>query len=679
MLLGGFAITARLDVSIIVVSHNTRDALRECLDSLKASSGGASFEVIVIDNGSCDGSAEMVSSEYPAARLIRNEFNLGYAKAANQGLRAMDGRYALMVNSDVALSEGCLDMLVRFVDANADVGAVSPLLSRNDGSPRNTAAAYPSIITEVFNKGLLKLLAPRRYPGKNLKGRVAIEVDSLVGACMALRSEAVYEAGLFDESFFLYLEDTDLCLRLKALGWKVCVLPSVKVYHRGGASASAMGAKARIEYYLSLGRFFAKHRSKLSGTMLWPALGLKFLVNLLCSFVAVSVSLYLLPTLRTKLRTNAELFWWYLKRGPENCGLGFESQDERARLPLTLKSDEKILIIKQSSMGDIIHTLPALAALRRTYPRAGLFWSAERAFVEILDGNPCLDGVFTLNTRMQKGILKPAKALAEICNNALRLRGEKFDIVIDFQGLAKTSILSYLCGAKVRIGFERSREPCSWLYTHRVKIDGDELHAVDRYIALLRALGVKDAPLRFFIPRTSFNLEAIDKFLASIPQDGREIVVIHPSAGKAANIWLEERYCELGDRIIEDFGALLILTGSRADAGLVRRIASKMSGSPIDAAGKLTLGQMGELLRKAKLFIGGDTGPLHLAAAVSCEVVAIFGAANPKRTGPYMALDNVVVPEAACSPCYKWRCKSLECMESITVEKVYGLVKKAMG
>ncbi len=266
-----------LTLGIIIVSYNTCDLLRACLRSVYASRGDFTFRVCVVDNGSSDGSAEMVAAEFPQTLLIANEENVGYPAANNQGLRAFGfgeshrsgsptdpPPFALLLNSDTELPSDGLAAMLNFMDRHADAGAAGPKLVRPNGSlDLACRRSFPTPEVSFYRMiGLSRLFphSPRfgRYNLTYLDPDQATEVDSVVGAFMLVRGEAIREAGLMDESFFMYGEDLDWAYRIKEAGWRIYYNPAVTVLHVKKAS-TRQNPRAQVEFYRAMETFYRKH------------------------------------------------------------------------------------------------------------------------------------------------------------------------------------------------------------------------------------------------------------------------------------------------------------------------------------------------------------------------------------------------------------------------------------
>jgi GT2 family glycosyltransferase len=234
------------DISTIIVSFNTCDLLRECLTALDREIIGITHETIVIDNASRDGSAEMVAREFPQVLLLRSEINLGFGPANNRGLKAARGRYVVLLNSDAFPQSGAIRRSLDHMEAHPEVGLGGGRLVGRDGSWQPSARMFPSILNEFLTMSGMAA----RYPKSRLMGRAdrtwadplePAPADWLPGAYVIIRHEALQRVGHFDERFFLYYEEVDLCRRIKAAGYSIWYWPDIVVVHLGGESSKTVG------------------------------------------------------------------------------------------------------------------------------------------------------------------------------------------------------------------------------------------------------------------------------------------------------------------------------------------------------------------------------------------------------------------------------------------------------
>ncbi len=310
-----------MDLSIIIVSWNTKEFLLSCVGSVFESGPGVSREVIVVDNGSQDGSGTEVKEMFPLIRLVENERNLGFAKAVNQGLQMAAGRYILLLNPDTQMKRGTIERFVSFMDLHPETGVAGAQLLNSDGSKQNSIANFPSLATELFNKSLLRVLFPKRFPGKERNYSEPVEVDSVIGACMMVRREGLAQVGFLDENYFLFLEETDWCYRMKKAGWKIYHVPQAEVFHFQGKSAEADKKRAKVEYFRSRYHFFKKNRGGGQWFILLAGLLVRLGCELLAMTVASLVTLFIVKSWRRKLLIYAYLFLWHLRLCPEGMGL----------------------------------------------------------------------------------------------------------------------------------------------------------------------------------------------------------------------------------------------------------------------------------------------------------------------------------------------------------------------
>jgi len=252
-----------VDLAIVVVSYNTTYHLKRCLLSLKNNplSDGSSV-VVVVDNASTDGSPQMIRKKFPWAYRIENDENLGFARGCNQGIRAIDAKYYLLFNSDAASMGNALDVMVSFMDANPDIGAAGGLTFTEDGVIQPSTLVHPNYWNLLFSRAsLLAKLPVFRWKMEELR-KVPddiTDVPALAGGFLILRAEAIEEVGLLDERFFLYLEDIDICRRLRKAGWRVVFNPNARILHSWGASSNKRRTKAFWWHHMSMFRYFQKH------------------------------------------------------------------------------------------------------------------------------------------------------------------------------------------------------------------------------------------------------------------------------------------------------------------------------------------------------------------------------------------------------------------------------------
>ncbi len=271
---------ASCDLSIIIVAWNVRDLVLDCLASIRDARLAISNEVLVVDNGSHDGTVEAVRRQFSETHVIALPENVGFAAGNNQGLLKMNGRYAVLLNSDTIVLRGGLERCVGYLDAHPDVGVVGPQLLNPDRTKQNCIHNTPSLVSEVVSQSLLRRLFPGRYPSKRVEYREPIEVDAVLGACLFVRRDVVQEVGPIDEAYFFFLEETDWCHQIRERGWKVVHLPDAQVIHLYGESTKKkVPLQTRIEYYRSRYTFFRKNRTRAAYVGLRLLVGAKLLLG----------------------------------------------------------------------------------------------------------------------------------------------------------------------------------------------------------------------------------------------------------------------------------------------------------------------------------------------------------------------------------------------------------------
>lgn len=244
-------------VSVIIVTWNSEREISGCLSSLEND-----LEVIVVDNCSQDRTKEIIRENFPKVKFLENPSNLGFAKANNRGVRAAKGKYILLLNPDTVVREGSIEKMSRFMDTHPDVGVIGPRLLNPGGSVQPSCREFPSYKNILFELTGI----PRIFPNLSLwrmgyfNHNTLREVDQPMGACLLIRREVLKEVGGFDESFPIFMNDVDLCYRIKRRGWKVLFFPEAEVFHLKGKSTQRLKARKIITAHRSLYHYFKKHK-----------------------------------------------------------------------------------------------------------------------------------------------------------------------------------------------------------------------------------------------------------------------------------------------------------------------------------------------------------------------------------------------------------------------------------
>lgn len=337
-----------------------------------------------------------------------------------------------------------------------------------------------------------------------------------------------------------------------------------------------------------------------------------------------------------------------------------------------------ILIVKTSAIGDVTHTLPALHALHKHYPTAKIDWLVEESAADLVIGHPHLNRVLVSKRKkwladFKKGLWR--QSITESISFIKEIRKVKYDLLIDFQGLLKSSIFIALSRAVRKVGFAKGMEhaECSHLFLNEKIPPVDmNIHAVERETVLLQAIGIDEVG-EYHLFVDDYQNKQIE---ALLKENGIEsatpFIAINPLTTWPTKHWQKKKFAELADKILKK-GIVPIFTGGKDDIVGVAKIISQMEeGGAINMAGKTSLKTLAALDEKALLVVCTDTGPMHIAAAKNRPVVAIFGPTAPWRTGPYGKKHKVVRLDLPCSPCLKKQCKlgTNACMSGITADSV---------
>lgn len=331
---------------------------------------------------------------------------------------------------------------------------------------------------------------------------------------------------------------------------------------------------------------------------------------------------------------------------------------------------QRICIIKPSSLGDVVHCLPILPALRVLFPSSQISWVVNAVFRSLLDSHPDLDRVIAFE-RGGSGISsRGAMATAQLCARLLR---EKYDLTIDLQGLLRSGLMTAATRARVRVGMADAREGAPWFYTHRVPASRLQLHAVDRVLRVVAALGLEGFKPSFHISLGDQNRLWARETLASVP---RPRLLLNLGARWLTKRWPSEHFAEVARRAAAEFGAGLVCVGARADLPLAVALRVALGPLPLlDLSGQTTLLQLAALARESDLFVSSDTGPLHLATAAGASVVGIYTCTNPRLTGPYGPSATTVQSCVWCAPSFRKTCDRLECFAELNPDRVWPVVR----
>jgi heptosyltransferase-1 len=337
---------------------------------------------------------------------------------------------------------------------------------------------------------------------------------------------------------------------------------------------------------------------------------------------------------------------------------------------VTSPGSTRILLVKLSSFGDVLHALPTLEALRELYPQGHITWLVEEAYAPLLVGHPALDEVWAV-PRVRLGQKVGREEVLRLIRLLGRVRASRFDLAIDLQGLLKSALWVALAKSPRKVGYDRTRELSYLLLTERLPPYDPEAHAVWRYLNVARHLGAPPT-----LPR--FRLGLTPAFPNSPALPHRDLVVLHPGARWATKLWPAANWAQLGDWLSRDQKLAVVITGSPGDRALAAQIMTKMREKAWNLAGRTSLPELAGIMQKARLAVTADTGPMHLAAALGTRVVAIFGPTAPGRTGPFGEGHRVVRLGVECSPCFQRHCPEPRCLTDLSPEEVLAAVEKSL-
>jgi heptosyltransferase-1 len=371
---------------------------------------------------------------------------------------------------------------------------------------------------------------------------------------------------------------------------------------------------------------------------------------------------------------------------------------------LRSRSFERILLIKPSAVGDVIHTLPVLARLRARYPAARIDWLLTPAIAELVGQHPALSNVLLFARREWSRPWRAWSAAMGLWELISALRQARYDLVLDLHGQFRSALFTLLTGAKVRIGFDRPRKRArqasrplpraayrhgwtgaregSWaVYTHRIPIPTLDTHAVDRYLWLGQLLDLDDGPPEFHVPVPAAAETYVAGLLHQQGLTNSPLVVLVPGTTWETKHWRIEGFTEVARHLLRS-GRSVALAGSARERLLCQRVADACPGA-CNLAGLTTLSQLAALLRRAAVCVTNDSGSMHLTAALGRPVVSVFGPTDPLWVGPYQQPEAVVRAGLACAPCYLRKLRHCPhghaCMKEVPASAVIERVEAVLA
>ena len=340
---------------------------------------------------------------------------------------------------------------------------------------------------------------------------------------------------------------------------------------------------------------------------------------------------------------------------------------------------KNILIIKPSSLGDVIHALPVLKILKKRFPEVRLSWFINEELSGLIEENPYIDEIFLFQRKQWKKWVSIPSNIIELIRLIMKIRKRRFDTVIDLQGLLRSGIISFLSGSSKRLGFENAREHSPLFYTDKIVLPDKKIHSVERYVYSVKTLGIEDEERDFTITIPGRDIDFVENFLRENKiGDINKMIIINPWARWKTKCWPIRYYISLIKKL-KSKGYFPVLIGDEESKEKIEELKGVFSDPPAFFVGQ-SLKRLTGLVKKAGLMVTNDTGPMHIAAAVNTPVVAIFGPTDPCLTGPYGKGHIVIQKETGCNPCFQRECPKLhKCMHNITVDEVFKAVKEKLG
>ncbi len=350
-------------------------------------------------------------------------------------------------------------------------------------------------------------------------------------------------------------------------------------------------------------------------------------------------------------------------------------------------NSQKILVLRLSAVGDVIRTLPAVKALKEHAPSSSITWIVEEPSLAFLESQPEVDSVILFpRKRWTKGLKSLGtvwQTIGEMRRFVAGLRKQKFDVVLDFHGILKSGLLSFLSGSRKRIGYDRSStKEGNFLFSNvKVRLPKEKISRFERNFALLGGMGfeVRDVQYSLHIPPA--DREYVASFLkASGRPLKRPLIAIHPGTSIKALFkrWPPDQYAQLADRLVRELSATVLFTWGTEELEWVEGIRREMQELSLRGPKTESLTQLGEVYRQCDLYIGGDTGPMHVASLMGIPVIVIYGPTDPIENEPYGSHIKIR-KQVGCNPCHNYPCKELLCVKAISADEVFKATREIFG
>lgn len=344
-------------------------------------------------------------------------------------------------------------------------------------------------------------------------------------------------------------------------------------------------------------------------------------------------------------------------------------------------SNKRILIIKQSSLGDVIHTLPVAHAIKRCNPQCTIGWIVQKPFMGLLECDPAIDDVVPIEVPSTSdphagksaflyAVLATIKYFRKLRK---QFRHNPYDVVLDLHASIRSAMLGLTNPGGFRVGFENAKELNPLFQHHKIIVPETTVHAVDKNLLFCDFLDCPVVQKDFTLYTDQKDEKNIDTFLEKSGWDTvKPIIYINPCARWSSKYWTVENWSSLCDRLIRENSCTIVIAGSRQDEPYISSIAKLMTEKPVVAAGSLSLPEIAALLHKSSVYVGLDSGPMHMAAMASVPVVALFGPTHPERVKPYGVKHKILQNlDLDCLGCRKRNCNDQSCLRGISADRVY--------
>lgn len=344
---------------------------------------------------------------------------------------------------------------------------------------------------------------------------------------------------------------------------------------------------------------------------------------------------------------------------------------------------QRILLIKPSSLGDIVHALPVLRGLRHRYPNAVIHWLVNDSFAALLEGHPDIDELVVFDRRRFSRVGRSWRVTREFMAFVTQIRNRRYDLVVDLQGLFRTGFLAWASGAPVRIGFREAREGAWLFYNRRLPRAEGDVHAVDRNYAVAGVLGFSDLPVSFGLHLADDDRRSVEGLLSEHGHTNQQpLVAIVPGARWETKMWHPQRFAATIDALEQADHVRCVLLGGPDEEPLCRRITEDCRTTPINLAGRTSIRQLAAVIATVDAVVCQDSAAMHLAVAFGKPLVCLVGPTNPHRTGPYGRLDDVMRSGPDCAPCYLRDLSQCghdhRCMTEISADSVVSAVRRLL-